>query len=454
MKEVKLTVLDYVLIKINTGLKLIKPCISFESNYYIQKQFSKKRVGWRRSVIITDKKAKENFLPSGFLHRVKDYCRINNIALSIEDPLGCFNSPMLPEAEPEVPGLSTKEGKWSFQHDLIKKAIKSQRGVILSATASGKTIIMLGIISCYPSARVLFLSNSHTPISQFKESVKKYNFKDYNIHSFTIQSFYRRPPHEYSDEYDIVLIDEVHEGMSSFDGMYGKVLRYLTAPIRLGFTATLPDRDEAKLILEGLLGPVIGEFTLEEGRDRGVLAIPKIIIKKLPFNSNVRDMKRYSDAYKAGVVNNNSLNRMIVKDAKEDLEEGDVILILVREINHGYNIVQMAKNLYGFDWPFVYGDTDKDIREKIRHDMIDKNIRCIVASDVFKKALNIPPLSSIINARGGKGKSGLIQIIGRGSRIAEGKKYFKLRDYFNPSNTHLIKHFGYRVSLFFENKWL
>lgn len=451
--KVKIKILDYVLTQVISGIKAIKPCLSFESDYYIQGKWSKKRKAYRKSLIIIDEKTKQKFFLTGFLHKIQDYCYNNNIELEIVDPLGCM-FPLIAEREPQIDSISFKEGKWGFQYNLIRAAVIYQRGVILSATASGKTVIMLGIVSCYPSARVLFLSNSHTPVSQFRESVSKFGFKDYNIHSFTIQSFYRRSPQEYCNEYDIILIDECHEGVTSIDGMYGKVLRYSTAPIRLGFTATLPDKEESKMYLEGLLGHVIGEFTLSEGTERQVLATPKIMIKKIPFNANVRDERKYSAAYKAGVVNNKALNRTVIKDAKEDIENGDIVLILVLEIEHGENIVNMAKSLYGLDWPFVHGSTDKDLREEIRHAMIDKNLKCVVASDVFKKALNIPPLTSIINARGGKGRSGLLQLIGRGCRIAEGKDHFKLRDYFNPSNSHLIKHFGYRVSLYFENKWL
>jgi superfamily II DNA or RNA helicase len=216
----------------------------------------------------------------------------------------------------------------------------------------------------------------------------------------------------------------------------------------------LPDSQESRLILEGLLGPVIGEFSLQEGVDRGVLVRPRLYLKKLPYSGTVRDLRRYSEVYDAGIVRNKALNRQVVLDAKRDIDAGHSVLILVTKLEHGRNIVDMAKRLYGLEFEFVFGATDKDVREQIRYAMIDKKIKCVVASAVFKKALDVPTLDVVINACGGKTESGTLQAIGRGSRIAEGKKYFKIRDYFNPSHPYLISHFGHRLSLYFDCGWL
>ena len=179
---------------------------------------------------------------------------------------------------------------------------------------------------------------------------------------------------------------------------------------------------------------------------------PNIKLKKLPENKNLNRLN-YHDVYQEGVVYNKALNRFIVEDTKQDIESGLSTLILVKEIKHGRNILKIAK-LYNLELIFVRGSTSKDVREEIRHAMIDKKIMGVVATAVFKKALNIPNLGSVINGIQGKSESELIQLAGRGARSVDGKTNFILRDYFNPSNQYLIKHFGFRVSTYFDKGWL
>ena len=143
-----------------------------------------------------------------------------------------------------------------------------------------------------------------------------------------------------------------------------------------------------------------------------------------------------------------------MEDALEDIGEGDSVLILIKELDHGRNIVDMAKRLFDFDITFVSGETGANVREDIRQEMINNERSCVVASAVFKKALDIPNLGSVINGAGGKVESGTIQAIGRGARRPEGKETFKIRDYFIPGNHYLVGHFGHRLVLFFKEGWI
>lgn len=354
--------------------------------------------------------------------------------------------------EPIIEGLNIKNGKYSFQYNLIMKAIQKQRGVIKAATASGKTIIMLGLISCFPKSKVLFLSDTYVPITQFKKELQERNFDIKNITITTIQSQYRKPIDEH-DKYDIILIDECH-GVSSMNGMYAKVLKNSLAPMRLGFTATLPRTLEGKLSLEGLLGPIIGELTIQEGTERGVLAIPKIIVREIPENSSLKYIRGYQQVYKKTIVENKIFNRMICKDAKEEIDKNKTVLILVIEIQHGKNLVKMARELFDLDLIFVRGATEAEAREKIRLQMEEKEIKGVVATAVFRKALNIRSLDTVINACGGKSEVVTLQAIGRGLRKTEDKEFVKIIDYFNPNHSYLIDHFGRRLSLYFREGWL
>jgi len=447
MTDVEIEILDPVHSKILKGRELLKPCLSYSDYFYRQSQYRKIRKEYKKSLI-----GKGGIFLTGFINRVREYCDRQNISHSVDET---YADHLSPEREPHLSGKNLKEGKWAFQWDLIGAAINYQRGVIKSATASGKTIQMLGVLSCYPSARVLFLSNTHVPISQFSKEVKAHRADlPKKIHSTTIQKFYRKKPDSYIDEFDIILIDECHEGMSSLNGMYARVLTNCMAPMRLGFTATLPNSEKDRIILEGLLGPVLEEYTIQEGVEDGVLSKPEIIISKLPTNHDVKKLRTYRDVYKTGVVENKALNRKVITDAIVDIDRGKTVLILVLEIAHGENIVEMAKSIYNIDFVFVQGSTGADIRMEIKDAMEDKSIKCVVATAVFRKALNIPSLDTVINACGGKSEVMTLQAIGRGLRSTDDKSYVTIRDYFNPSHYYLISHFGHRLCLYFDEEWL
>ena len=86
--------------------------------------------------------------------------------------------------------------------------------------------------------------------------------------------------------------------------------------------------------------------------------------------------------------------------------------------------------------------------------MEDKKIKGVVATAVFRKALNIRSLNTVINACGGKSEVMTLQAIGRGLRKTEDKEFVKIIDYFNPNSRYLIDHFGRRLCLYFREGWL
>jgi len=441
---VKIIIENPVWAKVVSGQNIVKTCLSYIDTIYVQKKYRKEAVDTRKSFLMA-----RGMFYAGFIDKVESYCKLNNIPFSCEKK---FDFDLVPENKPFVDGAILDKGKYSFQAELIEKTIKAQRGVIKSATASGKTVMMLGLISCFPNSKVLFLSDSKTPLMNFREAIETYNVDDSNIHISTIHGVYKKP--EAYDDFDIILIDECHSGMGSQTGMYAKFLTKVLSPIRVGFTGTLPITEVGCLMLEGLLGPIIGEFTIQEGMERGVLTRPKIILKMIPKNSSLRNITGYNKVYKAGMVNNRGFNLTVVDDVKENLDKGESNLILVTEIAHGDNIVEMAKNVHGMNLIFANGKTEDSVRVEVARALGNNEVDGVVATSIFRKALNVPSLDNVYLAFDGKGSSGVLQAIGRGLRSKEGKEVTKIYDYFNPNHKFFVDHFGHRLVIYFEEGWM
>jgi len=431
-------------------IKLIRPCLSYPYVYWRPGQYHKVRKEARGYLV-----SKDGVFLSGFIPRVKQYARENEIKLVWGGQLEY----LAPTESPSLKNFTLRPD----QVRLISLAVKRQQGVIQAPTGIGKTVLALGLISCFPGRSVLVLcretglmDQTYAELKKEFDSVGRYGggIKEYakKIIISTAQSFVKLDPSLYCDAFDIVIIDECDLG-SGLDSQLYKIMTRLLAPVRIGLSATLPGSELDRLVLEGLLGPVIGRMTVQEGIDKGLLAKPRIRVVPLPYNHRVRELRAYKDVYEAGIVNNEHRNSIIISTAKEYVSRGKSCLILVTRIDHGNNLVEMAGRS---DWeiPFVWGETETEERTMTRLSLQSKEIMCVVANAVYKRGINFPSLDVVIDAAGEKSERSTVQRIGRGFRVSPGKEEFVIVDFFDDSHPYLISHFGHRFSLFCEEGWV
>jgi superfamily II DNA or RNA helicase len=268
----------------------------------------------------------------------------------------------------------------------------------------------------------------------------------------TRQTFINIDPDEYADLFDIVIIDEVHHIPDEY-AEYSRILNNLLAPVRGGVTATYPGGRAARLAIEGFVGRVVGEFSIEEAIEKGILAKPNIKVIRTKMYTDIKELKKYKDVVDQGIIHNEDRNELIVRAAGEYMKQGKSVLILVNLIDHGENLLDIAKEL-GLNIIFIQGATDSTKRESLRHALHRKEILGVIATAVWKEGVNIPSLDVILLAHIGKKELTVLQAVGRGMRSTETKTTVTIVDIFDPSHFHLIKHFGYRLSYYCERGWM
>jgi len=193
---------------------------------------------------------------------------------------------------------------------------------------------------------------------------------------------------------------------------------------------------------------VIGELTIDEAVELGILAEPKIKLVKSRYNPKIRELRTYATVYEEGIVQNNHRNQTIVTLASEYAKEGKTVLIMVNKIDHGKNI----EDLGGFT--FVRGETTGEARDRAKQLIIDRKLKVIITTNVWREGINIPNLDVVINAGGGKSEIATLQSIGRGLRKTDKKEKVIIVDFFDPSHPYLVSHFGERVCLYFSQNWI
>lgn len=400
---------------------------------------------------------------TGFLPRLLRFCNDRKITTNL-----IHNEKMQyvdPECDAHLKGIRFRED----QATAIHAVCISDRGVILAPTGTGKTVVMAGVISCYPSARWLVISHTSSLVLQTVEALKTYGLPDIGItgagtgemdftHHITVgtrQTIAKLKASAYRKlNIDGVIIDEAHH-ITSVKSEYAHILKNLDETcLRVGFTATLPKSQEKLLALEGLIGPVISELTLEKAAELDILAKPKVIIRRVPTNYDHTRIRNWREAYRACVVENRSFHRMVINDMFNLLQRGLTVLILVLEIEHANQLIAMAEKLFNIHLTFVHGGISSYEKDRIRKDFTTGKIRCVVATTSWREGINIPTLGALQTVAQGKSELKVLQEIGRGLRKTNEKTHVLIYDYFNPNNKNLIAHFGERLCLYMDRKWL
>jgi superfamily II DNA or RNA helicase len=117
--------------------------------------------------------------------------------------------------------------------------------------------------------------------------------------------------------------------------------------------------------------------------------------------------RTYAEIYSSGVVHNESRNMAICERARQLANEGRRIYIHTERVVHGKILSNMLKA------PFVYSKS-KDRDETI--DSFKKGYTNILISTLLSEGIDIPEISAIILASGGKSEIALVQRIGRALR--------------------------------------
>ena len=439
--------------------ELILPCLCFYKYNWTQGQYGKEKTLGKGCVIQVNAK----YIPTGLVPRIAAYCKEVGISLSVQNSLEYLE----PERPPNLPGIKLRED----QSRIVQSVIEDQRGIISSATGTGKTVLAGAICSVWPSKRVVFLCHTLDLLQQatrrFKEQFKFDNVvsmgggqditfnwpKKPTIVVATVQTYKLLDYISHSEWADIIILDEAHH-LSHRRGMFANVLDGTQAPVRIGLTATPPKEGRELLVIEGWLGPIIGEFTYSEGVEAGILAKPLIDLIAVPWSDSIGDLSRYKDIYRKGIVENRVRNRLIIEEASKSIAKGHSVLILTAdETDHGKRLQAMAEDVFDLDIPFVYGKVNKKIRQQLQDDLDAKKLLAVIANKVWVEGMDVPSLNHVINATGGLRERRTLQILGRGSRAIAGKSTFKLTDFLDPYN-FLARHTVARLIVYAEEGWL
>ena len=322
-----------------------------------------------------------------------------------------------------------------YQTDAFRHAICYDRGVFLSPTASGKSLIIY-LITRYYNARTLIIVPTTSLVSQLASDFADYGFQsdrfvhriysgqdkqtDKQISISTWQSIYKLPK-SYFEQFDVVIGDEAH--LFKAKSLTSIMEKMIDCKYRFGFTGTLDGTQTNKMVLEGLFGPVKQVTTTSELMNHGHVANLKIKAIILSYTPDERKLaKNYSYQDEIDFLVRNNKRNMFLKKLAISLEGNSLILFQYVD-KHGKLLYDMIRNSCdNRKIFFVHGGVDGDDREEIRKIVEKENDAIIVASyGTFSTGINIRNLHNVVFSSPTKSRIRTLQSIGRGLRISNDK---------------------------------
>ena len=376
------------------------------------------------------------------------------------------------EAEDFVKSLNIPLEVRDYQYDAFIHAVRNRRSLLLSPTASGKSLIIY-LLTRYYNARTLIIVPTISLVSQLASDFADYNngtsldvhrifagedkHTDKQITISTWQSLYKLPK-KYFEQFDVVIGDEAHLFKAK---SLATIMESMTeTKYRFGFTGTLDGTKTHKLVLEGLFGSVRKVVTTKELMDKKHLA---------QFNIKCLLLK-HSDAICQAAKNftyQQEIEYLVLNQARNNFIcnlglslEGNTLILYQYVDKHGkilYDIIN--KNIGDRKCFFIYGKTDGEIREETRK-IVEKETNAIIIASygTFSTGVNIRNLHNIIFASPSKSRIRNLQSIGRGLRKSDTKDSATLFDIaddlrYKKHENFTLKHFAERIKIYSEEKF-
>lgn len=429
--------------------------------------------------------------PAGLVGRVTDALK------KIDEPYE-LDIQQAQDEKPDLPlyELVGVESRW-YQDDAVEAAIMNSRGVIRAPTGSGKTAIGLRVIVArgkhalviVPTLDLLhqyrrFLSEhlSEDPqssqegvhIGQLGDGVvdpqpitvatvktaakamgvaySKYEFGEYDDKERDTDVSPSKL-REWIQNIGTLIVDEAHilGAQTVFD-----VATKIPCHNKYGMSASPWRDDGADLMIEAATGPVIYRIATETLVDEGFLVPPMIQVVNTkgwwtpaswgqtcanckqqrpawPNNSRCPNCggqnwrSEFTDAYREEIVENEVRNMRIAEIANGYSEP---TLVLVKQIKHGKLLEPMITGSR-----FLSGTDAGTERASVFQEIRDGNLRVIIATTIADLGLDVPALTNLVLAGGGKSSTRHLQRIGRVARPYPGKKFARVID-FDDSHVH------------------
>lgn len=405
------------------------------------------------------------YFTGGVLHRVLTHLNVKGITYDYVDHRDLAR--LMPE-----PNFAAVEPLRADQPETLIKLATQNCGVIVCNTGWGKSFLIKQICLMYPTLKIVIIAPGSDEITNVYDRLTpafphgtvgligagQKHSSDRRIVCTTTKSMM----HADLQQCDLILFDEVHAvGWNQV----ADALRWVGDARMFGFTASPEGRsDQSEMIREAYFGPVIAEFEYEDSVQKGTASPIEVHLYEV---RGVATGKKVPHAKKRAAYWRNNIRNLMISYLATTVPEDEQVLIIVETVEHGMYLKRLLP-----DFTFVYGNLDhadyvnyvhqgfikdpelkrKD-RDEFKKQFAEGTLKRVIATGVWKQAVNFPKLSVLIRAEGAASIIESTQIPGRLSRIADGKEKGILIDFIDGFDGWAASRARKRINLYRKKKW-
>ena len=254
-------------------------------------------------------------------------------------------------------------------------------------------------------------------------------------------------------DFDCIIVDECHQ--LKRNNSVCTYIQKINTNCKFGLTGTLPDNTEDIWNVKGLIGPVLAHKQVYDLQQQKFIANVNIIPVLFEHKTKPKFVYHNSEEAKMAFYDEwnhiESVDKSNLKIAQLTNKLKGNTLLLFDHRAHGKLLFNAVDSDNKF---FIDGSVDIEDRDDIKVKM-ENNTSIILVGNVkaVGTGISIKNIDNIVFAISGKGVTKIIQAVGRGLRLLDGKTKVNLFDIHH--NFHYsIKHFETRKDLYlkFYNK--
>lgn len=324
-----------------------------------------------------------------------------------------------------------------------------KRTLLVLPTGTGKTIVFSKIIEdrVKKGERVLVIAHRGELLEQASDKLYKstgLKTATEKAEQTSLGSFYRvvvgsvqtlqreKRLNQFPPEYfDTIVIDEAHHAIS--DG-YQRVLEHFEDANVLGVTAT-PDRGDMRN-LGSYFESLAYEYSLPEAIKSGYLSPIKALTIPLKLDlSNVKQQAGDFSTKDLGIALDPYLEQIAEEMKKQCFNRKTVVFLPLVKTSQKFRDIL---NKHGFKAAEVNGESAD--REQILKDYEEGKYNVLCNSMLLTEGWDCPSVDCVIVLRPTKVRALYSQMVGRGTRLAPGKKELLLLDFLWHTERHELCH--------------
>lgn len=421
---------------------------------------------WDGKVRLFSLKTKKIYI--GLLPYVDEFCKERGFTLEgIDLVLGDKTRLSDEDIDYFVKSLDLPFQPRDYQLEAFKSVAQYGRQLLLSPTASGKSLIIYLILRWFEGemrftncCKSVVIVPTTSLVEQMAKDFEEYGYKDkvckiYHgqevfdapITITTWQSF-SKAPKEILQGFDVVIGDEAH--LFKAQTLKGILEKMKHTSVRVGTTGTLDGTEVHRLQLEGLFGPVKKVTTSAQLIEEGTIAA--IDIQCIILRHTKQSKMSYQEEMDY-LVSNEKRNQFIVNLVSS--LKGNTLVLFQYVEKHGEVLYPMLNGRVK-DLHYVYGGTDTESREQVR-EIVEKSKESVILASygTFSTGVNIKRINNIVFASPSKSRIRNLQSIGRGLRKSEDKDNMRLFDIADDlqNENYTLNHLRERINIYNEESF-